>query len=154
MARTRWLSEREQRAWRSLQLMQMRLEGALARQLAADSGISYPDYVVLVALTDEASGRMRHTDLARLLGWETSRLSHQISRMAARGLVRRERCAHDRRGSEVVLTAAGRRTITAAAPGHVAAVRRWFVDRLTPDELDAIGAAADKVLAGLDAAGA
>jgi DNA-binding MarR family transcriptional regulator len=117
--------------------MQMRLEGALARQLAADSGISYPDYVVLVAL---------------LLGWETSRLSHQVSRMAARGLVRRERCAHDRRGSEIVLTAEGRRTITAAAPGHVAAVRRWFVDVLEPAELEALRVAAEKVLARLDAA--
>jgi hypothetical protein len=51
----RWLTEREDRAWRSLQFMQLRLEGELARQLAADSGLSYPDYVVLVALTDRRS---------------------------------------------------------------------------------------------------
>ena len=55
----RWLNEREERAWRSLQFMQMRLEGELARQLAADSGLSYPDYLVLVALTDRPDGRMR-----------------------------------------------------------------------------------------------
>ena len=55
----RWLNEREERAWRALQFMQMRLEGELARQLAADSGLSYPDYLVLVALTDRPDGRMR-----------------------------------------------------------------------------------------------
>ena len=52
MAQTEWLTEREERAWRALQFMQLRLEGALARQLAAESGLSYPDYLVLVALTD------------------------------------------------------------------------------------------------------
>jgi DNA-binding MarR family transcriptional regulator len=143
----RWLDEREQRAWRSLQLMQMRLEGELARQLAADSGLSYPDYVVLVALTDRPDGRMRLFELAAVLGWEKSRLSHQVGRMAGRGLVTKERCDLDRRGAYVVITTRGRRAIEAAAPGHVAAVRRLFVDRLTPAQLDALGDAAEVVLA-------
>lgn len=154
MPGTRWLTEREQHAWRALQLMQMRLEAALARQLASDSELSYPDYVVLVALTDDPAGRRRPSELADLLWWERSRLSHQVTRMAARGLVRRERCASDGRGSYVAVTAKGRRAIAAAAPGHVAAVRRWFVDRLTPKELDTVRAVAEKVLAGLDAEGA
>jgi len=51
-----WLNEREARAWRTLQYMQMRLEAELARQLSADSGLSYPDYLVLVALTDRPEG--------------------------------------------------------------------------------------------------
>lgn len=146
----RWLNERELRAWRSLQLMQMRLDGELARQLAADSGLSYPDYVVLVALTDRPDGRMRLFELADVLGWEKSRLSHQVTRMSGRGLVAKEKCDADRRGAYVVVTAAGRSEIEAAAPGHVDAVRRLFVDRLTPDQLDAIGDAAEAVLAALD----
>jgi DNA-binding MarR family transcriptional regulator len=146
----RWLDEREERAWRSLQFMQMRLEGALARQLAVDAGLSYPDYVVLVALTDRPDGRMRLFELAGVLGWEKSRLSHHIGRMDARGLVMKEKCDSDRRGAFVVISGQGRDTIEAAAPGHVAAVRRLFVDRLTPDQLDAIGDAAQHVLAGFD----
>ena len=146
----RWLDERELRAWRSLQLMQMRLDGELARQLAVDSGLSYPDYVVLVALTDRADGRMRLFELAEVLGWEKSRLSHHVGRMADRGLVTKEKCDADRRGAYVVITGEGRRVIEAAAPGHVAAVRRLFVDRLTPAQLDAIGDAAEIVLAALD----
>ena len=147
---TRWLNEREERAWRSLQFMQMRLEGELARQLAADSGLSYPDYVVLVALTDRPDGRLRLFELAHVLGWEKSRLSHHVARMADRGLVAKEKCDADRRGAFVVITTRGRRDLEAAAPGHVSAVRRLFVDRLTPSQLDAIGEAANVVLATLD----
>ena len=70
--------------------------------------------------------------------------------MADRGLVKKEKCDSDRRGAYVVVTRRGRTEIEAAAPGHVAAVRRLFVDRLTPSQLDAIGEAADIVLAALD----
>ena len=145
----KWLNEREERAWRSLQFMQMRLEGELARQLTADSGLSYPDYLVLVALTDLPDGRMRLFELGDALGWEKSRLSHHVARMTDRGLVTKEKCDSDRRGAFVVVTKHGRKEIEAAAPGHVTAVRRLFVDRLTPSQLDAIGEAADTVLATL-----
>src|SRR5688572_9181256 len=130
--------------------MQMRLEGELARQLAADAGLSYPDYVVLVALTDQPEGRLRLFELASTLGWEKSRLSHHVGRMVDRGLVTKEKCGSDRRGAYVVVSKRGRRELEAAAPGHVAAVRRLFVDRLAPSQLDAIGEAADVVLAALD----
>jgi DNA-binding MarR family transcriptional regulator len=150
MDETRWLDEREDRAWRTLQLMQMRVEGELARQLAADSGLSYPDYVVLVALTDRDDGRMRLFELGATLGWEKSRTSHHVGRMVARGLVTKERCGSDRRGSFVVITPLGRREIAAAAPGHVAAVRRMFVDHLTPAQLDAVADIAEIVLAAFD----
>jgi DNA-binding MarR family transcriptional regulator len=150
MEDARWLSAAEERAWRALQLMQMRLEGALARQLASDSGLSYPDYLVLVALTDRPDGTMRLFELAGVLGWEKSRLSHHVARMEARGLVEKERCDTDRRGAFVVVTERGRSEIEAAAPGHVAAVRRLFVDRLTPAQLEAVGAAAEAVLTGFD----
>ena len=146
----RWLDEREQRAWRALQLMQMRLTAHLARQLAS-SGLSYPDYLVLVALTEQPDGRMRVYELGRVLGWEKSRLSHHIARMGDRGLVTKERCGFDRRGAFVVVTGKGREEIEAAAPGHVEAVRSLFVERLSPRQLDEIAAACEVVLAGLDA---
>ncbi len=150
MESVRWLDEREARAWRSLQSMQMRLEGELARQLAVGSGLSYPDYVVLVALTDRADGRMRLFELGDVLGWEKSRLSHHVRRMTERGLVDKQQCDSDRRGAFVVITDAGRQAIEAAAPGHVAAVRGLFVDRLTPSQLEALSEVAEAVLAGLD----
>ncbi len=129
--------------------MQMRLSGRLARDLAATSDLSYSDYVVLVALTDRPDGRMRLFELASALGWEKSRLSHHVARMAERGLVKKEKCGDDRRGAFVVVTRRGRQAIKAAAPRHVEAVRRLFIDRLTPQQLEAVGAAAETVLAAL-----
>jgi len=129
--------------------MQMRLTAALARQLAADSVLSYQDYLVLVALTDRADARMRLFELGLQLGWEQSRLSHQVARMSDRGLVAKEPCASDRRGTFVVLTEDGRAAIEHAAPGHADTVRRLFVDLLTPEQLAAVGAAAETVLAAL-----
>lgn len=132
-------------------MMQMRLAGELARRLAADSGLSYSDYVVLVVLADQPDGRLRVFELAELLGWERSRTSHQVSRMAGRGLVRKEKCDADLRGAHVSVTEAGRHEIEAAAPGHVEAVRQLFVDRLSPEQLQALADMAESVLAGLDA---
>lgn len=132
--------------------MQARLNAALASQLAAESDLSYADYVVLVVLTDEPQGTARLFELALHLGWERSRVSHHIARMAARGLVRKERCATDRRGSFVVVTEQGQRAIEAAAPGHVAAVRRFFIDALTEKQLDGLADAADRVVEAIDSA--
>jgi DNA-binding MarR family transcriptional regulator len=148
MANVRWLSEREERAWRTLQLMQLRLEGELARQLASDSGLSYPDYLVLAALTAHED-RMRVFELATVLGWEKSRLSHHLGRMVDRDLVAKEPCPDDRRGAFIVVTTHGRREIESAAPGHVEAVRRLFVDLLEPGQLDVIGDVAETVLEAL-----
>jgi DNA-binding MarR family transcriptional regulator len=151
MTEVRWLDDHEQRAWRALQVMQLRLSGRLAADLAATSELSYPDYLVLVTLSDQPDGRARLFELAEALGWEKSRLSHQVARMSGRGLVKKERCDGDRRGAFVVVTAPGRKAIEAAAPHHVAMVRRLFIDPLTLGELDAIISAAEKVLAVLDA---
>lgn len=150
MQKVRWLTEREERAWRALQFMQMRLEAELARQLATESGLSYPDYLVLVALTDRPDGRMRLFELGAVLGWEKSRLSHHIARMADRGLVGKERCDSDRRGAFVVATTRGREEIEAAAPGHVATVRRLFIDRLTPPQLEVVAEVAETILTAFD----
>jgi DNA-binding MarR family transcriptional regulator len=95
---------------------------------------------------------MRLFELAHVLGWEKSRASHHVARMADRQLVEKQRCGEDRRGMDVVATPRGRREIEAAAPGHVAAVRRLFVDRLAPEQLDVIGDVAEAVLAALERA--
>lgn len=149
MSEVRWLDEREERSWRALQLMQLQLNAALARQLAADSRLSYQDYGVLVALTARPEGRIRLFELGAALGWEKSRLSHHIARMVERGLVTKVSCGTDRRGAFVAVAPCGREELAAAAPGHVEAVRRLFLDQVTPEQLDAIGSAAEAVLGAL-----
>jgi DNA-binding MarR family transcriptional regulator len=132
---TRWLTGREDRAWRAFLQMQGQLAASLNRQLVADSGLSLADYDVLVQLTDTPDGRRRPFELQALLHWEQSRLSHHLSRMQRRGLITREECAEDGRGAYVVLSQTGRAAIEAAAPGHVAAVRRLVLDGLTGEQL-------------------
>lgn len=149
MEHVNWLTEREARAWRTLQYMQMQVEGELARRLAAESSLSISDYAVLVILTDQPDGNMRLFEICQQLGWEKSRLSHHITRMAKRGLVEKRPCDSDRRGAFVVITEHGRNEIEAAAPGHVGAVRELFIDNLTDKQLDAVGDAAETVLAAL-----
>jgi DNA-binding MarR family transcriptional regulator len=151
MAEERWLDDREQRAWRGLLTMQSRLEARLRRALQQDSGLSDADYAVLVNLSEAPGGRLRIFELAAALDWEKSRLSHQLRRMEQRRLLEREGCETDRRGSFVVLTATGRSAIEAAAPEHVAEVRRWFIDRLAPAQLDALAEISETILDALAA---
>jgi DNA-binding MarR family transcriptional regulator len=154
VAEPKWLDDREARAWRGLQEMQLRLTAELSRQVAADSKLSYSDYVVLVALTAEPEGRMRPFELGHMLGWEQSRVSHHIARMTERGLVTKQECPSDRRGAYVAVTDLGRAEIEAAAPGHVEAVRRLFIDHLDHYQLDVLGDIAQRVLDRMDGEGA
>lgn len=148
MGTTRWLTDDERRAWRNFSLMQLQLFAVLGRELASD-GLSYPDYLVLAGLSDRADCRARPVELGRDLGWEKSRVSHHIARMEQRGLVERLRCPTDLRGWLVSMTDAGREAIIAAAPAHVGAVRRHFIDLLTPEQLAMLDTVATTVLAHL-----
>jgi DNA-binding MarR family transcriptional regulator len=150
MTEPRWLDPQEQRAWRGFLRVQGELGARLGRQLQADSELSAADFEVLVALTDVPDARLRVVELARAIQWEQSRLSHHVARMARRGLVVREECEDDRRGAFVALTPAGRAAIEAAAPGHVETVRRLFFDALTGEQVAALAAISDRVLARLD----
>ena len=146
----RWLTATEQRVWRRWLTLNARLSATLHKELHDDAGLSMPDYEVLVHLTDSPQGRIRVTDLARLLQWERSRVSHHTTRMERRRLVQRVDCAEDGRGAFIVITPQGRAAIEQAAPGHVTAVRRLIFDALTPNEIDALATITDKALTQLD----
>jgi DNA-binding MarR family transcriptional regulator len=134
----RWLDDTEARAWRGYMRMRTLLHAQIVRDLAREAGLSGPDYDVLSNVSEAEGRRARLGDLAARMAWSRSRLSHHITRMEQRGLVTREDCADDGRGAFVVLTDAGLRAIQAAAPGHVASVRRHFIDLLSREQLDAL----------------
>ena len=125
-----WLDGEQQRAWLAYIRVQLRLTYEMNRQLLADSGMSLPDYDVLTGLSVAEGGRMQITVLAAQIGWERSRVSHHVRRMAARGLVACGLSAADKRVTEVTLTDQGRQALAEAAPGHVDLVRRLFFDGL------------------------
>jgi DNA-binding MarR family transcriptional regulator len=130
----RWLTDAEQQTWRAT----VNLSQLLMRQLDRDlnvHGLTGHDYEILVALSEAPDRRLRMTELADATSQSRSRLSHQISRMEGRGLVRRDNCEGDKRGTFAVLTEPGLDTIRRVAPDHVDHVRRHFIDRLTPRQL-------------------
>lgn len=129
----------ELRTWREFIEAAELLRGVLAARLQRDSGLSPGDYAVLLALTEADDGRMRSSELAAAIGWERSRLSHHLGRMERRRLIRREECADDSRGAEVVLSPAGAEIFFAATVPHLRAVRELFVEALTPAQLAAAG---------------
>ena len=149
MAEPHWLDEREAHLWQAYRDLQRELRNALDRQLVRDAGLTGADYALLVPLSEAPDGLVRARDLGRLVGWDRSRISHQLRRMEQRGLVAREDCPEDARGSMVRLTPAGRCAIEAAAPNHVTTVRRFFIDQLSDDEVDTLAALFDRLLAGL-----
>lgn len=142
-----WLSDDEQRVWRDYLAMTNRLEAEMNRQLQRDCGLSLADYDVLVAVDEQPGCRINA--LGDRLGWEQSRLSHQLRRMADRGLVERTGAKDDRRAATVALTAQGRRALKAAAPGHAALVRETVFAGVTPTDLKAVGRWTRKVVEAL-----
>ena len=148
----RWLTAREQDAWRAYIAMSEKLTARLNRDMQQQSGISIADYSVLVQLSEHVDARMRVLELARALGWEKSRLSHQLTRMQQRGLIERSNCSEDRRGAWIVLTTKGQDTIVAAAPRHVESVRRYLFNELDAAQVEALTRISGAVIDVLDAA--
>jgi DNA-binding MarR family transcriptional regulator len=102
------------------------------------------DYDVLVVLSER--GTQRVNELGEALGWEQSRLSHQLRRMRGRGLVVRHGSDDDRRGAIAEITDGGRAALEAAAPGHVELVRSVMFDGLTAAQLRAFGSVIETVV--------
>jgi DNA-binding MarR family transcriptional regulator len=128
------ITEREWGLWRGFVTMQRHLARELDRQLQRDAGISQADFIVLGRLSESPDRRLRTGELAELLAWEKSRVSHQVTRMEARGLVERTECDTDGRGTWVGITTEGRRTMVSATREHAERIRELFFDELTDDE--------------------
>lgn len=142
-----WLSEEQQAAWRPFVALLLRLPAALDAQLQKDAGITQFDYLVLSGLSEAPGRTLRMSELAATANSSLSRLSHVVSRLEAKGWVRRETCPGDGRFINAVLTDEGWEKVKETAPGHVAAVRELLVGTLSEDELVRLGAISAKVLA-------
>jgi DNA-binding MarR family transcriptional regulator len=134
----RWLTEDEMRAWRSLVVVGSRLFEQLDAELRREHDLSLADYEILSNLSEAPCRRLRMSQLAALALVSRSRLTHHVSRMEAEGLVVREACDTDRRGAFAVLTDDGMARVEAAAPTHLAGVRRMFLDRVRGSDLPVV----------------
>ena len=136
--------------WVDFVRVEHELARELDRRLQRDAGISQGDYAVMITLFEAPDRRLRPSVLGEAIAWEKSRLSHQLTRMVARGLVERVECDTDGRGSWVVLTREGRRALLGAMRDHASAIRSLFLDVLGPDEKRMIADVAARVGERLD----
>jgi len=132
---TEWLNDAETEAWRTFINVTATVIRDVAADLKRDSGLSFDDYDVLVHLSEAPDHRLRMTELSDRVLHSRSRLTQRIDRMADRGLVQREQCPEDLRGTWAVLTSDGLAAIVAAAPGHLESVRQRVIDRFDEVEL-------------------
>jgi DNA-binding MarR family transcriptional regulator len=136
--------------WRALDSLLSRLPALLEEQLERDADLSYMEYYVLAGLSDQPDHRIRISSLAELARCELSRLSHLISRLERRGLVRREPDPADGRFTLAILTDAGHDHLVTAAPDHVATVRRLVFAGLTRAQQHSLRDAAAAIVTRLD----
>jgi DNA-binding MarR family transcriptional regulator len=136
--------------WKDYRDLFRHLTERLEAQLARDAGLSASEYAVLVELSHVPNQVLRARELCAALSWDRSRLSHLVGRMEKRGLVARAGCADDARGSMVRLTDAGRTAVDDAAPEHSEAIRRYFFNPLSAEELETLGVVFTRLLDNLE----
>jgi len=141
----RELSAEQEAAWFAYMRVALRLNYELNRELQVDSDLSHQDFHVLNALADSPGQRLQLTGLAIRIGWERSRVSHQVLRMETRGLVERRPSDADARATDAVLTPRGRDALRRAVPGHAALVKQLFFDGLDPSLLGPLHQALDQI---------
>ncbi|WP_250006196.1 MarR family winged helix-turn-helix transcriptional regulator [Actinoplanes sp. M2I2] len=148
-----WLDADQRRVWLAWIRLQLRMTYEINRQLQADSALSMADYDVLTGLSVSPGNRLPISALANQLGWERSRVSHHVKRMAARGLVAMTAAEADRRVTEVTLTEDGGSLLRSAAPGHAALVKNLFFGDLPPAGLPALAESLEQIYANVLANG-
>jgi DNA-binding MarR family transcriptional regulator len=148
---TRWLDTEEERTWRALASVLVKLPWALECQLQRDAGLSFIEYHALARLSEDPEHTLRMSVLAELTNASLSRLSHLIKRLEARGLVRREADPTDGRFTNAILTKSGYAKLVAGAPAHVATVRALVIDAFSAAELRRLHDASERLLARLEA---
>jgi DNA-binding MarR family transcriptional regulator len=127
------LSPHELRVWHAFQLMNQDVLNRVGRDLTEAVGLTGPEFGVLSRLAALGKGLMRQQALAECMGWDKSRLSHQLTRMQQKGMV--ERRAAGKRATVVALTRQGRNLLDAAIPVHAASVRRNLLSRLSAEQI-------------------
>lgn len=151
--KTASLTPVEMDAWRSFLRAHAKVTRVLDAELTAECDLPLGSYEVLLHLNEAPERRLRMTDLADRVLLSRSGLTRLVDRMEREGLLRREACPSDLRGTNAVLTDEGLARLRAAAPIHLRGVREHIVDLLTQDELATIATAFGRIVGPLPGAG-
>ena len=132
------MKDLDSKAWRAFHKIGTSLLPHLGRQITNHSGISGTEYVVLVALSELTVPSVNLNRLATGLGWEISRMSHQVSRMDEAGLVKKTKNLEDSRCFDVSITAKGRKIAEAAIPLQSKEINHCFSQVLTQAQMKSL----------------
>ena len=132
------MKELDSNAWRAFHKIGTSLLPHLSRQITNHSGITGAEYVVLVSLSELPTESVSLNRLAIGLGWEISRMSHQISRMEANGLVKKSRSADDSRSFNVSITSRGKKLAESAIPLQSKEINHCFSNVLTKQQMETL----------------
>lgn len=135
-----WLTDAEQCVWRAFLEANQRLYDQLDRELEREVGLPLAYYQILAMLSEAPCRTLRMSELAAQTWSSRSRLSHAVDRLEEKGWVARHSCPSDKRGAFATLTEAGYAVLSAAAPSHVASVRRHLFDQLSVEQAAQLGA--------------
>lgn len=132
------MKELDSKAWRAFHKIGTSLLPHLGRQITSHSGISEAEYVVLVALSELVVPSVNLNRLASGLGWEISRMSHQITRMEDSGLVKKSKNPDDSRCFDVSISAKGRKLAESAMPLQSKEINHCFSNILTMQQMETL----------------
>jgi MarR family 2-MHQ and catechol resistance regulon transcriptional repressor len=109
----------------------------LMRHCLKRSGLPMAMFELLVRLARSPGERLRLTSLARELTVTTGGVTRLVDRAESLGLVRREPCPEDARGSFAVLTEEGKLRLRDALPDHLLEIDSLWTSQLG-DERDLV----------------
>ncbi|MBB5743346.1 DNA-binding MarR family transcriptional regulator [Microbacterium ginsengiterrae] len=139
------LSADELEIWASVATLLERLPAALDAQLQRDSDVTHFEFGILYALDDAPERSLRLSTLADYASCSLSRLSRAVTRLQAKGWVRRAVDESDGRFTLAILTDEGHAHVERSTPAHQALVRRVVFDALTSAQARQLGAIARRI---------
>jgi DNA-binding MarR family transcriptional regulator len=119
----------------------------LEHELIETQHLPLAEYDVLVQLDEALEGRLRMAQLADRVLLSRSGLTRLVERLESSGLVRREVCPSDARGSFAVLTEVGRQRLREATVGHMQSIQAHFASALNCGQVEALREAMEQLVA-------
>jgi DNA-binding MarR family transcriptional regulator len=135
--------------WETLQTVTEKLKREVGRDLWADAELSDTEFTVLAHLRLSPEG-IRPGACAQAIGWDSSRLSHQLRRLEKRGLVHRQADPQDGRAAVLVMTDTGQEVYRRAIGPHLRSAQKWFAAALTRAQLEGLAEGLDALQAHID----
>jgi DNA-binding MarR family transcriptional regulator len=142
------LTAEELGAWRGLLRVHSALVKALDAELLAGHDLPLTSYEVLINLQAAPGRRRRMAELAEGVLLSRSGMTRLVDRLERDGLLERDACVSDGRGTFAVLTDKGEAMLSEARRTHLDGVRERFLRHFSREELEELAGVWNRVLPG------